>query len=187
VLQKIISPPLMIESCYWKEELARIAKSLRPVRNPPRWTERLHCVVERDLMVGFFMLRRLIELNKVSSAVKDFRMTVFSCPNSGKPVTLLNRGDVDELYHMDKERKEIKKPLYLSNQFIHAYLSFLARDETRNWRSIYIVSDFDRNNCIWRIPTAVVQELFLLASQDYPHSASYVFDAKKGDYTISVS
>ena len=177
----------MIESCYWKEDLARIARSLRPVRNPPRWTERSHSVVERDLMVGFFMLRRLIELTKVSSAVRDFRMTVFSSPNSGKVVTLLNRADVDEIYHLDQERKEIKKPLYISNQFIHAYLSFLARDETRNWWSIYIVSDFDRNDCIWRIPTAVIRELFLLASRDYPHSASYVFDATRGDYTVSVS
>jgi hypothetical protein len=62
---------------------------------------------------------------------------------SGKPVTPMNRGELPELYHIDKERNNIKKPLYISNQFIRAFLSFLARDETRNWWSIYMVSDFD--------------------------------------------
>ena len=37
----------MIESCYWKEELLRIAKLIRPVLKPCRWTERSHCIVER--------------------------------------------------------------------------------------------------------------------------------------------
>jgi hypothetical protein len=66
-------------------------------------------------MIGFFIVRRLIELTKVSQKVRDFRMDVYSAPNRGKRVTLLNRGDVDELYDIANERKETKKPLYLSN------------------------------------------------------------------------
>ena len=55
----------MIESCYWKEELQRIATLIRPVANPKRWSERHHCTVERDIIIGFFIVRRLIELHKV--------------------------------------------------------------------------------------------------------------------------
>src|SRR3990172_4198339 len=44
----------MIESCYWKEELKRIAKSIRRTERPARWSERALCIVERDLMLGFF-------------------------------------------------------------------------------------------------------------------------------------
>lgn len=176
----------MIESCYWKEELLRIAKLIRPVSKPCRWTERSHCIVERDVMIGFFIIRRLIELNKVSPRVRDCRMEIYSCPNVGKNVTLLNRGELDELYDINKERKETKKPLYVANQFVHAYTSFVARDETRNWWSMYVVSDFDRNDCIWRVSIHSIRGLFLLASRDYPYSVSWIYNPNKRDYDGSV-
>jgi len=176
----------MIESCYWKEELQRVAKLLRPVAKPKRWSERHHCIIERDIMIGFFIVRRLIELHKVSSAIRDFRMDVFAAPNRGKHVTLLNRGDVDSLYDFSRERKQTKKPFYLSNQFIHAYMSFIARDETRNWDSMFVVSDYDRNDCIWRVPVSTIRALFDAASRDYPHTISLTYNHEKKDYDVAV-
>src|SRR5689334_1751368 len=121
----------MIESCYWKEELARIASSIRRVKAPARWSERAHCVVERDLMIGFFIVRRLIELHKVSSKTRDFSMKVFSCPVRAEQVHRRNVHDHWETYDLLNEKRETKKPLYLSNQFIHAWTSFVQRDATR--------------------------------------------------------
>jgi len=177
----------MIESCYWKEELKRIAKSIRRTERPARWSERALCIVERDLMLGFFMVRRLIELHKVSTLTRNFQMRVFSCPTRGKHVTRLNHHRIDELYNLDNEERQTKKPLYLSNQFIHAYTSFVMRDESRNWSDVYIVSDFDRNDCIWRIPVAEVHRLFTIAAQDYPHSIQEVFNEEQGDYNVSTN
>jgi hypothetical protein len=174
----------MIESCYWKEELRRISKLVRPVTKPRRWTERAHCIVERDLMIGFFIIRRMIELHKVSPKTKNFNMEVYSFRNRGKKVTILNRGDLDTLYDLDNERREIKQPFYMSNQFIHAYLSFISRNEKRNWDSVFIVSDFDRNDCIWRVPIECIRDLFDVASRDYVHSGSYTYNERKGDYDV---
>ncbi|MCX7425244.1 MAG: hypothetical protein NTW96_06415 [Planctomycetia bacterium] len=171
----------MIESCYWKEELRRIAVSIRRVAKPPRWSERAHCVVERDLMIGFFLLRRLIELNKVSSATRDRRLRVFSYKARGKAVTLLNGHRISELYDMENEVAKTKKPLYVSNQFIHTYTSFVLRDESRNWSDVLLVSDFDRNDCIWRVPISAIESLFLEASEDYPHEVEMKFNPRSGD------
>jgi hypothetical protein len=176
----------MIESRFWKERLHRIAGQIRRVSKPPRWTERAHCTVEMDLMIGFFMVRRLIELHKVSSRVSDFRMEIYSCPNVGEDVTLLNRGCLDQLYQLENERVEVKKPWYVANQFIHAYLSFVATDETRNWWSVYIVSDFDRNDCVWRVPTQTIRELFLMVSREDPSSMTSTYNPQKRDYDVSV-
>lgn len=178
---------MMIESRYWKEELKRIAKTIATVKRPPRWSERAHCIVERDVMVGFFIVRRLIELHKVSSATRDFTMRVFSCPARGKRVHWINEHDIHELYDLERERRETKKPLYLSNQFIHAYTSFVGRDESRNWSDVYVVSDFDRNNCIWRLPLSEIRSLFKLAAQDYAHTVRFVFNDQKGDYDVSTN
>ena len=174
----------MIESVYWKEELNRIASTLRRIKNPPRWSERRHCTLERELMVGFFMLRRMIELTKVSNLITDRQLTLYSCQTRGVNVNKMNCCDLEQLYHMENEVTESKRPLYIANQFIHAYVSFPFRDETRNWSDIFIVSDFDRNDCIWRVPIETIRNLFLDASQDYPSSVSFVFDQKKNDYVI---
>jgi hypothetical protein len=175
----------LIESRYWKEELMRIARSLRPSPKPRRWTERSHCIVERDIMIGFFIVRRLVELTKVSRKVRDLSMHVYSAPSHGKRVTLLNRGDLEELYDIPNERKQTKKPLYLSNQFIHAYTSFVTRDEDRNWESIFVVSDYDRNDCIWRVPISEIRALFMSAARDHVYSASFTYNETRGDYDIS--
>ena len=175
----------MIESCYWKEELKRISTLVQPVARPSRWTERRHCVIERDLMIGFFIVRRLIELHKVSPKVRAFPMEIYSSPNLGRNVTLLNRGDLDGLYDISNERKQTKKPLYVSNQFIHAYTSFVARDESRNWESMYVFSNFDRTDCIWRVPIITIRALFDLTSSDYPHTMSFTYNEQKRDYDVS--
>ena len=106
----------MIESCYWKEDLARIAKTIARAPKPRRWSERAHCIVERDLMVGFFMLRRLIELKKVSTAISDRQLTVYSYQSVGKPVTQMNASSIHDLYDIENEVRESKRPTYVSNQ-----------------------------------------------------------------------
>ena len=175
----------MIESRYWGEELTRIAKTIEPLRKPPRWSERTHCVVERDLMIGFFIIRRLIELNKVSSRTRDYSLKVHACPAVAIEVTQLNKGWIFETYDLENEKQIIKKPLYISNQFIHAYMSFVFRDETRNWSDVYVVSEFDRNDCFWRVPIPVIRKLFELASDDYPSRLLSVWCPKKKDYVVT--
>jgi hypothetical protein len=177
----------MIDSRYWKEELTRIAKTLRRVRNGIRWSERTHCVVERDLMIGFFLVRRLVELHKVSTKTRNHSMTVFSCRLRGKQRRRIDDHDIWELYELENERRESKGPLYLANQFIHAYTSFVRQDESRNWSDAYVVSDYDRNNCIWRIPVADIRNLFLVAAQDYPHTVNMIYNNENGDYDVSTN
>ena len=177
----------MIESRYWKEELRRIAQSVRHVSKAKRWSERAHCTVERDIMIGFFILRRLIELHKVSSATTQRMLNVFSYQTCGKNVTRLNGHDLSEMYDLEKEVSESMKPVYIANQFIHAYTSFVARDENSNWVDVFVVSDYDRNDCILRVPISEIRELFLKAANDYPRIMRMVFNPKRRDYDIETN
>lgn len=175
----------MIESCYWKEELERIARTLKRQARPPRWSQRGVCVIERDLMIGFFLLRRLIELHKVSSRIRDKRLRVFSYGSRGSPVTHLNGHRLPDVYDMDHEIVQTKKPMYISNQFVHACTSFVARDVSRNWSDILLVSDYDKNDCIWRVPIETIRTLFIQAAQDYPSEVEWKYSPDRKDYDIS--
>jgi len=50
----------MIESVYWKENLLEHARRLKPVEKPPRWSERLVMNFEKELIISFFCIRKLI-------------------------------------------------------------------------------------------------------------------------------
>ena len=65
--------------------------------------------------------------------------------------------------------------------------SFVARDESRNWSDVYVVSDYDRNDCIWRVPVSEIRRLFNVTAQDYPHSVHLVYNHEKGDYDVSTN
>ncbi|WP_374428716.1 hypothetical protein [Tabrizicola sp.] len=174
---------MTIESLYWKEELARIAKTIRPVLKPKRWSERAVCTVERDVMIGFFIVRRLIELHKVSSRIADKKLNVFCAPVT-QSITKGNWHRLEENYDWNAEKAEKKSVSYLSNQCIHAYLSFVFRGKDRNWSDLVVVSDFDRNKTVWRIPFPEIIELFQEASKDWPHTVRMTFNPKTGDYDV---
>lgn len=175
---------MAIESVYWKEELTRIARSIRPVEKPKRWSERAVCVVERDVMIGCFIVRRMVELHKVSSHVKELKIDVFNAPVV-KSVNKISRFSADENYDWKSEKAVKEAVLYICNQCIHAYVSFVERGPDRNWSDILVVSDYDRNNVIWRIPFSTLIHLFETAAKDWPATYSLVYDEKLGDYRVT--
>lgn len=175
---------LAIESLYWKEELARIARTIRPVAKPKRWSVRAVCTVERDVMIGFFMVRRMIELHKVSPRISTMNLDVFSAPVV-KSVTKLSRFEIHENYDWQAEQPERKSVAYVCNQCIHAYVSFIERDAGRNWSDLLVVSDYDRNNVIWRIPFGVIITLFRATSKDWPSTTTWNYDEKLSDYRLA--
>lgn len=176
-----------MESSYWKEFLAETASDLQRVARPKRLTQRRYEIVERNIVICFFLLRRLIELHKVSSKVRDFRLQVFAWPSTGKVSTLLNNHRIGELYDFSRERAQTKKPMYICNQVIHSYSAAMVVDETRNWHSMLTVSDYDRKECIWRIPVGVMVDLLRTASTDYPYQAKYTRNKKNGDYDVETN
>ena len=169
-----------MESWYWKEFLSETASELRRVERPKRLTQRRYEIVERNVVISFFLLRRLIELHRVSAKTRDFRLSVFARPSTGKLPTLLNSHRINELYDATKERAQTKKPVYICNQVVHSYSIWLVVDRTRNWDSLFTISDYDRKECIWRIPVPVIVELLRTASLDYPYELRYRLNEKTG-------
>jgi len=172
------------ESTYWKEELTRIAKSIRPVKKPRRWSQRAVSVIERDLTIGCFIVRRMVELHKVSSRVSNLHLNVFSAP-AMRPVNKLNSHLIEENYDWKSETKEIKSVLYLCNQCIHAYTSFIERDQDRNWSHLLVASDYDRKDLIWRIPFTSLISAFETAAADWPSTLHMKYDPKITDFKVT--
>lgn len=167
-----------MESRYWKEMLAETARELAYRKKPKRLTERRCEIIERNVILCFFIIRRLVELDRVTTLTSKFKFDVFTSSYNGKTLPfieingvlkpLVDRVGVDKLYHFDSEERISETMWNISNQFIHSSLFVIARDITRNWHSFYVVSDYAREKHVLRIPVEQVAELFNTASKDYP-------------------
>jgi hypothetical protein len=174
----------MIESQYWKEDLLKHARKFRKKKKPARWSERLQVEFEKEVILCFFMVRKLVESHKFSPEVLEYSASIFQskCVDD---VTNLNFTDIDELYNLEEEEKVEKNIVFLCNQLIHGGAIFAYRDGGRNWDGIYTSSDYERGRYMYRIPLTAVVEILELCGNDYPKSIRYEYSVRKGDYEIS--
>jgi hypothetical protein len=175
----------MIESCYWKDDLLAHARRLQPIEKPPRYSERAQVNFEKEMIISFFMIRKLFESHKVSSASKNYKAAVTQYPSLGKKVTNLNFWDVGELYDLENG-KEVKKSItFICNQFIHGGATYAYRNKDRNWGGILVCSDYERQDFLYRVPLEEIITVFRTVGKDYPSKMSYEFCESKGDYKVT--
>ncbi|WP_227367400.1 hypothetical protein [Halomonas sp. M20] len=175
----------MIESCYWKADLLAYAKNFRPKEKPPRWSEKLQVNFEKDVIMAFFMIRKLIESNKHSKKFKTYKAKIFRSPCVNK-VNNLNFYDISQLYDLENEEVTAKNIIFICNQFIHGGATFAYRNKVRNWEAIYTCSDFERDKYIYRIPVSVIIKILEFAGDDYAGSISYEYIQNKDDYKVTI-
>jgi hypothetical protein len=175
----------MIESRYWKEDLRSHAKRLEPQRTPRRWSERAVVNFEKELMVSFFMVRALLEREKLSKKVTDHVVPVARSPWNGTPVTKLNYWCVDELYDFDQTREIMVSLNFVSNQFVHARAIFSGRDKSRNWSEVLVCSDYEKKKAVYVVALSDIRTVFRLVAGDSVTWSKAVYDTAKGDYVVT--
>ena len=97
-------------------------------------------------------------------------MKVYSCPTRKIKITQKLDGHwiPEATIWKTKKQKQRNQPTYQTSSSMLTQVSY-SSDETHQLKSdVYVISDFDRNDCIWRVPISVIRELFELASDDYP-------------------
>lgn len=177
----------MIESVYWKEDLLEHARRLKPVEKPPRWSERLVVNFEKELIISFFCIRKLIETHKVSNKSKQYRADVFCYAPTGKKITKMNQWDIDDIYDLQNEKRVRKSIVFLSNQLIHSCTLYAYRESDRNWGGVYACSDFERDKTIYRIPVQEIIKIFKLVGNDYPSILKMTKPDEGGDYIVETN
>jgi len=140
---------------------------------------------EKELMVSFFMVRALIERGKVSSRSRNHSVLIHKAPWNGKPLTRMDYWCIEQFYHLDREQQQTVSIDFLANQFIHARIIYAMRDETRNWSSVLLCSDYDTKKALYRVTIADIQKIFRLVGSDYVSWSKWVYDEKLGDYRVT--
>lgn len=174
------------ESTYWKEELFRYARQIRRRQALKRWGDRSTAGLEKDLMLGFYSIRKLVEAHKVSDEIRERRLCLQGYPWAGSPVTFMNWDRIDQKYDLEHPVPLTKTVIWLANQMIHSFAFMPCFDSEGKLDSILFNSDRTRRQHLYVVHVNEVIDLFEEVGANDPASMQCTFNRDTGDYDVWV-
>ncbi|WP_026460436.1 hypothetical protein [Schaalia suimastitidis] len=132
------------DSVPWKEELLKVVDNIERRANQQRWTERTGFLVERDVMVGSFAVRKMLDTpGKISDETRQETVSVVSHRLVGQPPDLYNRFEFWTMFNVELGTKEELSLREFCNRIIHSLVfSFSApENDIPLLDGIYVASD----------------------------------------------
>lgn len=155
------------ESKYWKDDLLKLANRLELKTVQIRWGVKNFYTLEKDIFVGFYSVRKLIESNKISNSLSSKCYEVKEFPYIGKPESIITYFKEND-YDMGKGNTSKITVAHLCNQFIHShhFLPFLPNG--KNLIGVFFCSDQKRMSCIYFIRLFDIADIFRAIGSNYP-------------------
>jgi len=166
------------ESSYWKEPLLKAADWMRQVRFRENTREATFVRIEKEIFIGFYSIRKLLDTVKVSDSTKKAPYELLWYQNV-KPVDALNWHHLDEVYDLERERRETRDIRFICNLFVHSFVFVVSGDD--RFEGVYVASDKLRNKKVYFIPLSHIQAIFRLVGRDYPANISYMRNLETGE------
>lgn len=141
----------MIDSVIWKEKLKQDLRALKKRQSQKRWSNRSFILFERELILAFFSIRKLIESRKVTDRVANRKYKCKTYPNKGMIVDELSKYDLEENFDFESEEEKSFSLTFLANQFIHAYVLFPDFSDDGKILGILLCSDWEKHNSLIQI------------------------------------
>jgi hypothetical protein len=173
------------ESAIWKNDLLSCAKRIRKLIQRRSPSERAIANLEKDVFMGFYIIRKLIEAHKVSTANEQMLLSCRKHPAKGKRVTFRNWHRIDELYNFPGGSEHRESLRFFCNQIIHSYVFMpITTAKTGPVASIVFSSDRDRQKHLYELSIRDIVNTFELIGNDYPANVRMTYDKAKGDYLV---
>jgi hypothetical protein len=174
-----------MDSTYWKTELSPVADRIEEFAASGLFTERRANEFEREVMLGIFSVRRLIEHQTLSQELLGQQVRVQAYPKKTKePTTWLNNHKIRELFDLDAPRPKTLPLLLFCNQIIHSYILLPLRDSHGFGHALFC-SDYQRNEFLYLVRVAQLIELIRRVAFDFPARTHLQFNPTREDYDIT--
>ncbi|MBV7510072.1 hypothetical protein [Pseudomonas sp. PDM25] len=176
---------MIYESRYWKQPLVRSAGWLEKVLiKDGELSERDLASAEREMFIGFYAVRKLLETFKLSEATKHLTYDLTFYPvRQDASVDYFNRSDIHEHYEFDKGVADRKDVGFICNQVIHSFVFVLTLAES-GAEGAFLASDTMRHRRLYFIPLEHIVHLFRTVGRDYPAQQNFVRDEKTGQWKV---
>ena len=144
-------------------------------------------LLEKEIFLGFFCIRKLMESNKVSTKLQKEKIELAVYPAGRKPITLLNQDEFSELYDLYGGNTEMISYWDICNQFIHSsiFSPFISTDQSLV--GIYMASDWAKKKKLYYITLIQILKILRTVGNNYPWELEMKYDKKKKDYIFRPS
>ncbi len=167
------------ESSHWKEPLLKSATWLRRVRFSENTSERTIVKIEKEIFIGFYSIRKLLETVKVTDSTKRKKYELEWNPNIEKP-NHLNWHKIDRLYNLSQRNTENRDIGFICNLFIHSYVFILSGEDKLD--GIYVTSDKFKNKKLYFVSLDNILSIYRLVGHDYPSSSVFTKNLETGEF-----
>ncbi|MBD3349499.1 MAG: hypothetical protein GF400_09955 [Candidatus Eisenbacteria bacterium] len=174
------------ESSYWKRELFYMARDLRRRMEQKRWQSASLARIELHVMLGFYMIRKMIEARKISDEIPAREMRVALHPPTGTRVTYQNAHKISRLYDMGTVTHEIQTVRYVCNQIVHSFVFVPLLREHAGWDGVLFASDRQRQQGAYYLSSEDIIDLFEKVAFNDPADYSWTIDEETGQEIIKV-
>jgi len=142
---------MIIESELWKEDLVKIANKLLKRLVQKKWSKRSWFCLEKEIFIGFFAVRKLIEANSIPRDLINRNFKLLMLPRKKIIVDEFDRLVPYDHVGCEETNINIRD---ICNQFIHSYhispsgsngtlIGFFINSEYQSKKGIYLITIFD--------------------------------------------
>lgn len=157
------------ESYYWKKPLLKSANWLEKARINDVTGECIIARAEREIFIGFYAVRKLLETFKLSTKTKSstYNLIFFSAKDNTNP-NYFTRDEIERHFFLDIEKSENRDIGFICNQLIHSFIFIFSISDSGHLDGFYLSSDRVKNSKLYYIPITTVIEIFRIVGNDYP-------------------
>jgi len=169
------------ESSYWKRELFRIAKDLSGRLEQRRWHAASLARVELDVMLGFYMIRKMIEARKISDEIPSRRLHLEAYRPTGRRVTFNNSHKIGDLYDLSSAHRETRTVRFVCNQIVHSFIFVPFLREKLGWDGVIFSSDKEKAKAAYYMSSEDIIALFEEVAFNDPAQTRWWIDQETGE------
>ena len=163
----------MINECYyWKKELYNSFLTISKFRHLKRTTTQSFVNVEKALMIGAFIIRKLNDAEKIPPDFLERKVKLDFSKSKGTIVDHMNWHKIETHYDFDKISKTEKDWKFIINQIIHSFTLFFSYDESNKLDGFFINSDVTKREALFFLSIKDLLIFFLTVSEGSITSAS---------------
>ena len=152
---------MILESQYWKNDLAQNVVFLHDKLHQKVWRDASFAALEKRIMLSCYIVRKLAESKKITKELFQQDITLYAYKNRGVAVDLLNSHKIQELYEVEKPQQIVKPFSYVVNQIIHSY-TFIPTFQSKN----------ELKGCLFNSDRSKKHEIYLLRIIDFIEALS---------------
>ncbi|PKP46211.1 MAG: hypothetical protein CVT95_07315 [Bacteroidetes bacterium HGW-Bacteroidetes-12] len=156
---------MILESYYWKKELYNSFLTIAKFRHSKRITKQSHVKVEKALMIGVYIIRKLDDAQKIPPDFLTKKEQLEFSESKGTIVEHINWHKIDTHYNFDKVIKTEKDWRFIVNQIIHNFSLFFSSNSSDKLNGFLFNSDKTKKQALFFLPLETLLTIFLTISE----------------------